>query len=86
MPMQAPLAAAPARAKREAQGATAAESMLAKKADTAAKDPREVELERIARLRTENRHEEADKALAEFRRLHPDYRIPEALWERVKAR
>ncbi|HUQ29037.1 MAG TPA: hypothetical protein VM051_10605 [Usitatibacter sp.] len=44
------------------------------------------ELEAIAKLRAENRHEEADKALAEFRRKRPDYRIAEAMWERVKPR
>ena len=82
--MQASPGVAAMRAKREGQGA-ASESMLQKKADTA-KDPRETELERIARLRAENRHEEADKALTEFRRANPDYRIPEAMWERVKAR
>lgn len=73
------------RAKREAQGA-ASETTLAKKTDSAGKDSREAELERIARLRGEGRHEEADKALTEFRRINPDYRIPEPLWERVKAR
>lgn len=35
-------------------------------------------LERIAQLRKEGRHEEADKALAEFRRRYPDYRVPES--------
>jgi len=44
------------------------------------------ELERIARLRAEGRHAEADKALEEFRRKYPDFRIPEAMWERVKPR
>jgi hypothetical protein len=44
------------------------------------------ELERIAKLREENRHEEADKALEEFRRANPEYRIPDAIWERVKPR
>jgi hypothetical protein len=44
------------------------------------------ELEAIAKLRAEGRAEEADKALAEFRRKRPDYRIPEAMWERVKPR
>lgn len=34
-------------------------------------------LERIAQLRKQGRHEEADKALAEFRQRYPDYRIPE---------
>ncbi len=68
------------------QSTAASESVLAKKADASAKDAREVELERIARLRAENRHEEADKALTEFRRVNPDYKIPDPLWERVKAR
>jgi len=44
------------------------------------------ELERIARLRSEGRHEEADKALEAFVRKHPDYRIPDAVWNRVKPR
>jgi hypothetical protein len=44
------------------------------------------ELERIAKLREEGRHEDADKALDEFRRRHPSYRIPDAMWERVRAR
>jgi hypothetical protein len=43
-------------------------------------------LERIAELRRQGRHEEADKALAEFRRAYPDYRIPEATLERVEKR
>jgi hypothetical protein len=44
------------------------------------------ELERIAKLREEGRHDDADKALEEFRRRHPGYRIPDAIWERVKPR
>jgi len=44
------------------------------------------ELEAIAKLRVEGHQEEADKALAEFRRKRPDYRIPDAMWERVKPR
>ncbi len=35
-------------------------------------------LQGIADLRRQGRHEEADKALAEFRKRYPDYRIPEA--------
>ena len=46
----------------------------------------EAELERIARLRAELRHEEADRALEEFRRRHPAHRIPPETWERVKPR
>ena len=44
------------------------------------------ELDAIAKLRTEHRDEEADKALEAFRRKHPDYRIPDAVWERVRPR
>ena len=44
------------------------------------------ELERIAQLRASGDDAEADKALAEFRRRHPDFRIPEAMWERIKPR
>ena len=46
----------------------------------------ELELERIARLRTAGRHEEADKALAEFRKRYPDYKISEAMLEKVEKR
>jgi hypothetical protein len=46
----------------------------------------ERELERIAKLRADGRHEEADKAIAEFRRIHPAYRIPDAMWERIRPR
>lgn len=69
---------APQRAKR-------AESAAAD-AVAPAKDAREEELERIARLRADGRHAEADKALEEFRRGNPDYRIAEAMWERVRPR
>ena len=36
-------------------------------------------LQGIADLRRQGRHEDADKALAEFRRLYPDYRISEEM-------
>jgi hypothetical protein len=49
-------------------------------------DTPERELERIAVLRARGRHEDADKALAEFRKRHPDYRIPGAMLERVERR
>ena len=82
----APQAAPVPRAKKEAlasDNAAARESgALGAIADP---DPAR-ELERIAKLREAGRHEEADRALTEFRRRHPDYRIPEAMWERVKAR
>jgi hypothetical protein len=48
-------------------------------------DPR-AELERIAKLRAEGHDEEADRALEQFRRRHPEYRIDDAMWMRVKPR
>lgn len=63
-----------------------AESAADARKDPATRDPRDTELERIARLRTEGRHDAADKALEAFRREHPQYRIPDAVWERVKPR
>jgi hypothetical protein len=47
-------------------------------------EPPEKWLERIAELRKEGKHDEADKALAEFRRAYPDYRISEAMLEKVE--
>ena len=74
-PMSPP---APAlRAKREAQGIAA---------PAAKETPIERELERIARLRRDGRHAEADEALEKFRRENPSYRIPDAMWEQVKPR
>ena len=49
-------------------------------------DTPERELEPIAELRAQGRHDEADKALAEFRKRYPDYRIPEAMRERLERR
>lgn len=43
-------------------------------------------LQGIVDLRRQGRHEEADKALAEFRTRHPDYRIPEAMLETLEKR
>jgi len=41
-------------------------------------------LERIAELRRQGRHEEADQALKEFRKRYPDYKIPEAMLQKVE--
>jgi hypothetical protein len=76
---------APLRAKREAATA-AASGAMARDSAKADADERTIELERIARLRSDGKSAEADKALEEFRRRYPDYRIPEAMWERVRAR
>lgn len=43
-------------------------------------------LQGIADLRRQGRHDEADKSLAEFKRAHPDYKIPEAMLEKVEKR
>lgn len=75
-------APAPARTKREALSMDLGQ----RKESAQPRDAREVELERIVRLRNEGRHEEADKALEEFRRRHADYRIAPEMWERVKPR
>jgi hypothetical protein len=71
------------RAKREAAAGGVAQDSAAAKPDG---DDRVAELERIARLRRDGKDAEADKALEEFRRRHPDYRIPGAMWERVRPR
>lgn len=81
--MQAAPAAAPV-AKR-AMAAGAAASVAADSAATNAAPPTpEAELERIAKLRAEGRDDEADRAIEAFRRKYPDYRIAEAMWERVR--
>jgi hypothetical protein len=41
-------------------------------------------LERIIELRRQGKHEEADKALAKFRRRYPDYRFTESMLEKVE--
>ena len=44
----------------------------------------EAALERIAELRRQGKHDEADKALAEFRRRYPDYRIAKEKLKKVE--
>ena len=90
---QAPQAAAvlakraPAESAAAARPATApAARAVAESTPQAAAGTPERELERIARLRAEGRHEEADKALAEFRKRHPEYRIAEEMLKRVERR
>jgi hypothetical protein len=59
-------------------------SGLAGAMGTFAAAPPEQWLQGIADLRRQGRHEEADKALAEFRKRYPDYKIPEAVLEKVE--
>jgi len=90
-PQVAPQAAPPVAASRmeerarESAPAAGARAPEAARADRAlgkigeqATEPPEKWLERIAELRKEGKHEEADKALEEFRKRYPDYRIPES--------
>jgi hypothetical protein len=44
----------------------------------------ESELERIAGLRRQGKDEEADRALAEFRKRYPDYRIAPEMLEKIE--
>src|SRR6266404_1097263 len=47
-------------------------------------DSPEAALERIAELRRQGKYDEADKALAEFRRRYPDYRIAAEMRKKVE--
>ena len=77
-PQPAPIQALAKRADRaEAQAAPQAQ----KPADTP-----ERELERIAELRRQGRHDEADRALAEFRKRYPEFSIPDEMRARVERR
>lgn len=69
---------------RRALGAASADAM-AKRVEDAAETPERM-LDRIARLRREGRHQEADELYTEFRRRFPGYVIPEALREQVLPR
>ena len=53
-------------------------------ARTAMEQGPEVILERIAELRKQGRHGEADKALAEFRKRYPDYRLTDEMRAKVE--
>ena len=78
--------AAVPRAKSESFAAPrAAESAVAREALPWPDTP-EKKLERIESLRVAGRDREADEAIARLRREHPDYRIPDAVWERIKPR
>lgn len=77
------------RTSRDAEAAERAPRMgalqsLAKRAEPVNMPEREIE--RIAELRGQGRHDEADKALAEFRKRFPDYRISDVMRERVERR
>ena len=94
-PVEAPRSAPAADAAREvarevapatqgSAGAPAARSEMRAARVVAQAESPERTLERIAELRRQGRHDEADKALAEFRKRYPDYRIPQAMLEKVE--
>lgn len=87
----APATAPAPAAAPERDAAQGPRESLSKRAEMMAKseavaEPPERMLERIATLRREGRHKEADELYAEFRRRFPDYRIPEAMREQVLPR
>ena len=78
------MTAAP-RAKREAEANVLGAQALRKSIAVPDPDPGR-ELERIAKLREAGQNAEADRALEQFKRDHPAFRIPDATWERVRPR
>jgi hypothetical protein len=80
-PAAPPAAAAELQAERRLQSDALAGAVARGKL---AEETPEAWLERIAKLRAEGRHDEADKALAEFRKRYPDYKIPPAMLEKVE--
>jgi hypothetical protein len=78
-------AAAPPAPQAAAKPAPAPVAKLAVASGQAADTP-EREFERIAQLRAEGRHEEADKAFLDFRRRYPNFRITEEMLRRVERR
>lgn len=81
-----PLAPAPAPMAKPAPNPPDAGAVAASRLSAAYAETPERKLERIAELRQLGRHEEADKALAEFRKAYPDYKIPGAMLERLERR
>ena len=68
-----------------AAGAPAARAPMAPRS-LSTLEPPEQALERIAQLRAQGRDDEADRALAEFRKRYPEFRIPPEMLKRVQRR
>lgn len=81
-PQDVPRAAPPVMQREKSEAPRDAASLEKQAAD--ALEPPERRLERISELRAKGLHEEADRALAEFRRLHPGYRISEEWLRKVE--
>lgn len=84
---QAPAAEALAQRFRseQAKRPIARDNLAVGKISSAPETP-EAWLERIARLRAEGKHQEADASLAEFKRRYPDYEIAEKMRARIERR
>ena len=81
--------AAAAPAAPAAAAAKPAPEQPAKVTEQAARVPADTperEFERIAQLRAEGRHDEADRAFLEFRRRYPGFRITEEMLRRIERR
>ncbi|QJR14094.1 hypothetical protein [Usitatibacter palustris] len=61
-----------------------AKEKRAKAEEAIAVETPERKLEKIVELRRAGKNAEADEAIARFRREHPEYKIPDATWERIK--
>jgi TolA-binding protein len=72
------------RAEPQAAPAPRTSILQGRVAASAAPESPERVLERIAELRKEGHHDEADKLLAEFRQRYPDYRISEEMLQKVE--
>jgi hypothetical protein len=93
-PFAAEPAPAPAARETERRNDAAAASAGARMRDerhaggqiarSAARQTPETALERIADLRRQGRHEEADRELAEFRKRYPDYRLSDEMKAKVE--
>ena len=79
-------ASAERRSNADVQRAPASVAAGARVASVTAERTPDAELDRIARLRAAGRHEEADKALAEFRKRYPDYRLTDEMKAKVERR
>jgi hypothetical protein len=78
---------APAPTAADSVGAVAGSEKRSAQAPRAMEEaelPPELWLERVALLREQGRHAEADQALAEFRKRHPDFKIPDSMLQRIE--
>jgi hypothetical protein len=84
VPVPAPAAAPSAGARGDVQPMVQAPARARLAGKLAQVESPEQWLERIIELRRQGKHEEADKALAEFKRRYPDYRFTEAMLEKLE--